>query len=88
MSRASVNANVKHPLDRKAAREFGFRVQEAATVQHGTMLAFIDEFGVSAPTMYNRLADPDHFTVGELRELRHTLGMNKAELVEWLRPLL
>ena len=88
MPRAPINANVTHPADRKAVREFWLRVKEAAAVQHGTMLAFIDDFGMTAPAVYDRLNDPDRFTVGELRELRHTLGMNKAELIEWLRPLL
>ena len=88
MPRARINANVKHLVDRKAAREFSFRVQNAATAQHGTMLAFVEDYGMTAPAVYDRLADPDKWTVGQLREIRHTLGLNKAEMIEWLRPLL
>jgi hypothetical protein len=88
MSRGSINANVRHPADARAAREFSFRVQEIAADRHGFMLDFIRDFGMSAPAVYERLRDPDKWTVGQLRELRMTLGMNKADFLAALRPLL
>lgn len=88
MPRGVTNAVVSQPLDRKTVREFGFRLKEAATVQCGTMLAFIDDYGMSAPAVYDRLADPDRWTIGQLRELKRALGISKAELIEILRPLL
>ena len=88
MSRASINANVKHFVDAEVSKGFSDRIKARRKERYEAMDDFYFDFGISTPAVYDRLNDPDRFTVGELREIRHTLGMNKAELIEWLRPLL
>jgi len=88
MSRAAINSNVKHLVDDEVSVAVAEQIKARRKARYDTMDDFCLDYGITVTAFYDRLNDPDRFTVGELRELRHTLGMNKAELVEWLRPLL
>ena len=88
MLRASINANVRHFVEADVTDGFVERIKARRKARFKAMEDFADVYGTTVTSFYDRLNDPDRFTVGELRELRHTLGMNKAELIEWLRPLL
>lgn len=88
MGSAKLNSGVTNQVGPAVKREFRYRVEHAAYIACGTMLDFFMKMGMSSPPMYRRLSDPDRFTVGELREMRNVLQMNKADFIEMLRPLL
>ena len=85
MSRASVNACVKSVVDGSA---FSVLLKEKIRAVHGTMEIGCEEYGMTVAAVYDRLKDPDRWTVGQLRELRLNLGMSKQDFVAALRPLL
>lgn len=88
MSRASTNANVIHRPESGAVEAFRDAIHGAVKRRCGSVAAFADMYGMTAPAIYDRLKDPDRFTMGQIREARMVLGLTKAEMVEMVRCLL
>ncbi len=84
MSRARVNENVTQRVE----TDFGERMKQTIKERCRTVTDFCCAYGMTPPAVYDRLADPDKFTLGQLREARLVLGLTKAEMVEMVRCML
>ena len=80
MSRAAVNANVRVAQEGDLGALLRNRIVN--------MAEFCEEYGMTNTAVYRRLNDPDMWTVGQLRQLRATLGLSKEELLDIVRVAL
>lgn len=87
MPRGGMNDCVLNPLSFEAVAVFKAQVQTARKGAWQTMDAMCDEFGMTASAFYDRLNDPDRFSIGQLRRLREVLGVTKEDFIRMIRPL-
>ena len=80
MSRAAINANVTT----KSERNIGADLKHAIKNRMG-FVEFCDLYDMTPNAVYDRIANPDKFTLGQLREMRVLLGMTKDEMVALVR---
>lgn len=88
MPRGGMNDCVLEPLDDARVDAFQGELLRLRTGSDKTVEGLCEEFGMSPPAFYNRLRDPDRFTLGQLRRLREVLGARKADVIHLIRPLL
>ena len=88
MGLSRINANVAHHPPEDAYASFRRRVSARRRRIYARAADFLAAYRMSRNTYYARCRDPDLFTVGELRELRHTLHMSKDELIQWIRDIM
>lgn len=82
------NAWVKNRVEMDAYNFFRDSLRKKIRETVGTQRELMEALEVTYPTIWRRNNDPDLWNVGQLRQIRETLGMTKAEMIEWLRPLL
>ena len=82
------NAWVKHRAEMDAYNAFRDSLRGKIKETIGTQRKLMEDLEVTYPTLWRRNNDPDLWNLGQLRQLRTSLGMTKAEMIEWLRPLL
>ena len=82
------NAWVKHRAEMDAYNMFRDSLRSKIKETIGTQRKLMEDLEVTYPTLWRRNNDPDLWNLGQLRQLRTSLDMTKAELIEWLRPLL
>ena len=75
-------------VDQAIYNEFRDNLRKKTKEAHRTQQRLMEYLGVTYPTLWRRNNDPDLWNLGQLRQLRTSLGMTKAEMIEWLRPLL
>ena len=86
MSRAAVNACVTtYPPD---VSSFVNAMRKEVKERCGSWKEFAALYGMTKTAVYERMVDPDRFTVGQLREARHVLGMDKTEFLRLVGTLL
>lgn len=88
MSRAAINANVRHKAPAPAVATFRKRLKAGLYAAYESLTESYGAFGMTDTAMYRRMHDPDRFTIGELRELRHMMGIPPEQMAEWLTDLL
>lgn len=88
MSRAAVNANVTHFPDAEAVEGFKEALRGEVRKRCGSVFAFSEVYGMTTPAVYERIHDPDKWTLGQLREARHVLGMDKEQFLQMVGTLI
>lgn len=88
MSRLAINANVEFGAEKTDLEFFTKTLNELRKKKSKSIEVFAYECGVSVPTFYKYMKDPDSLTIGRLRQIRNTLGVCKSDFTEIVSPLL
>lgn len=71
-----------------AKNQFSNYLRGEAHIVYRGMPGFADAVGLSQSTIRRRVSDPREFSVNELRRVRKSLGVDKAEIMKFLEAVI